>query len=227
MDDLPIVEARNVTRTFDTGGASVHAVKGVSLTVYRGEFVALVGPSGCGKSTLLTMLGLIERPSSGEIVIEGQALGLAQETRLQGIRRSKIGFVFQAFNLLPTLSVVENVMLPCILMGHTEEFSRSRSQELLALLGLSQRLNAMPATLSGGEMQRVAIARAIAHEPAIVLADEPTGNLDSVAGDAVLSVLSEVHRMGTPIIMVTHSDAAVARCSRVLRMHDGAIVHAG
>jgi putative ABC transport system ATP-binding protein len=205
----------------------VHAVQGVSLAVHREEFIALVGPSGCGKSTLLTMLGLLERPTSGELLFDGASLSGATEAQLQGLRRAKIGFVFQAFNLLSTLSVVENVMLPCILTGTSEGHARSRAYELIAALGLQHRVDAMPATLSGGEMQRVAIARAIAHRPALVLADEPTGNLDSSAGDTVLSLLREVHREGTPIIMATHSDAAVACCSRVLRMRDGAIIHAG
>jgi putative ABC transport system ATP-binding protein len=227
MDDRAVIEARNITRTFDAGGVSVPAVQGVSLAVHREEFVALVGPSGCGKSTLLTMLGLLERPTSGELLFDGASLSSATEAQLQGLRRAKIGFVFQAFNLLSTLSVIENVMLPCILTGALEEQARGRAHELVAALGLRHRVDAMPATLSGGEMQRVAIARAISHRPALILADEPTGNLDSSAGDAVLSLLREVHREGTPIIMATHSDAAVACCSRVLRMRDGAIIHAG
>lgn len=203
----------------------MHAVKEVSLVVRRGEFVALVGPSGCGKSTLLTMLGLIERPSSGDLLFQGSSLSGATEATLQSLRRTSIGFVFQAFNLLSTLSVVENVMLPCILTGAPEAQARSRADELIEALGLHHRRDMMPATLSGGEMQRVAIARAVAHRPTLILADEPTGNLDSSAGEAVLSMLRAVHREGTPIIMATHSDAAAACCSRVLRMRDGAIVH--
>lgn len=226
MGDRPVVEARNIARTFDAGGVSVQAVKGASLAVYPAEFVALVGPSGCGKSTLLSMLGLIERPTSGELFLEGTSLANATELVLQQFRRTKIGFVFQAFNLLSTLSVVENVMLPCLLTGASEEEAHSRASELVAMLGLQRRLTAMPATLSGGEMQRVAIARALAHRPALILADEPTGNLDSGSGDAVLSLLREVHQTGTPIVMATHSDAAVACCTRVVRMRDGAIIHA-
>lgn len=202
----------------------MHAVRDVSLAVSRREFVALVGPSGCGKSTLLTMLGLIEVPSAGQVLLEGRSLRGAPESVLQEIRRARIGFVFQAFNLLSTLSVEENIMLPCILNGMPEEQARENAAEILRMLNLEKRSNVMPATLSGGEMQRVAIARAIAHRPALVIADEPTGNLDSVAGESVLSVLSELHNQGISIIMATHSDAAVARASRVLKMRDGTII---
>jgi putative ABC transport system ATP-binding protein len=224
MDNRVVIEARNLSREFKIGGVSVRAVNGVSLTVEQGEFIALVGPSGCGKSTLLTMLGLIEMPSSGELIFEGRSLLGFAESDLQSLRRSRIGFIFQAFNLLSTLSVRENVMLPFILNGITEAQARKRSEELIGKLGLTHRIDAMPGTLSGGEMQRVAIARAVAHRPALILADEPTGNLDSVAGEAVLTLLGGLHQQGTPIIMATHSEAAVARCSRIIRMRDGVIV---
>jgi putative ABC transport system ATP-binding protein len=170
------------------------------------------------------MLGLIELPSAGEVLLEGRSLKGAPERVLQEIRRARIGFVFQAFNLLSTLSVEENVMLPCILNGTPEEQARERAADILRALNVENRAQAMPTTLSGGEMQRVAIARAIAHRPALVIADEPTGNLDSVAGESVLGVLSALHHRGISIIMATHSDAAVARASRVLKMRDGAIV---
>jgi putative ABC transport system ATP-binding protein len=224
MDKRPVIEARNLTRVFDGGAAKVQAVQGVSLSVRRGEFVALVGPSGCGKSTLLSMLGLIEQPTSGEVILEGHSVSGASEAELQNRRRTTIGYVFQAFNLLSTLSVEENVMLPCLLTGATEGAARERAAELLAALGMSNRQHAMPGTLSGGEMQRVAIARAVAHRPALILADEPTGNLDSAAGEGVLGLLTEVYQLGTPIVMATHSEAAIARCTRVLRMRDGVII---
>ncbi|MFN4897169.1 MAG: ABC transporter ATP-binding protein [Pseudomonadota bacterium] len=225
MDNRVVVEVRNVTRTFVAGAVAVSAVQGVSLSVQRGDFVALVGPSGCGKSTLLSILGMIETPSSGELIFEGKSIAGHSEAQLQTLRRTKIGFVFQSFNLLSTLTVVENVMLPCILNGYSEEQALARADDLLTRLGLRHRLTAMPGTLSGGEMQRVAIGRAVAHQPALILADEPTGNLDSHAGGAVLSLLSEIHSQGTPIVMATHSDTAVSCCSRVLRMRDGAIIH--
>jgi putative ABC transport system ATP-binding protein len=224
MAEVPVVEARAVSRSFDSGGCVVQAVREVSLTVSRGEFIALVGPSGCGKSTLLSMLGLIELPSAGEVLLEGKSLQGAQEKLLQELRRARIGFVFQAFNLLSTLSVEENIMLPCILNGVSEEQARESAVQILKTLNLENHTKAMPNTLSGGEMQRVAIARAIAHRPALVIADEPTGNLDSVAGESVLAVLSALHHQGISIIMATHSEAAVARASRVLKMRDGAII---
>jgi putative ABC transport system ATP-binding protein len=225
MGNCVVIEAHNLSREFKAGGVRVRAVNGVSLVVERGEFIALVGPSGCGKSTLLTMLGLIESPSSGELIFEGSSLLGFTESDLQSLRRSRIGFVFQAFNLLSTLSVRENVMLPCILNGISEAEARKRSEGLIEQLGLQHRIDVMPGTLSGGEMQRVAIARAVVHRPALVLADEPTGNLDSVAGEAVLALLSDLHQQGTPIIMATHSETAVARCSRIIRMRDGVIVN--
>ncbi len=224
MAKPPVIEALNVSRTFESGGVVVYAVRDVSLSVFPGEFVALVGPSGCGKSTLLSMLGLIEIPSSGEVILEGRSLLGAQEQLLQEIRRTRIGFVFQAFNLLSTLTVEENIMLPCILNGTAEDKARASAYEILRMLNLQGRSKAMPAILSGGEMQRVAIARAIAHKPALVIADEPTGNLDSVAGESVLDLLSALNSQGISIIMATHSDTAVARASRICRMRDGAII---
>ena len=219
-----VVEARELVRRYRTGDVSVDAVRGVSLSIRRGEFVALLGPSGCGKSTLLSMLGLIEAPTSGEVVLEESSLKGASECVLQELRRTKIGFVFQAFNLLSTLTVQENIMLPCIVAGWSEKQALQRSEELLARLHLQDRCEAMPATLSGGEMQRVAVARAVSHKPAIVFADEPTGNLDSVFGESVLSLPTEVHQAGTPILMVTHSELAAERCSRIIRMSDGVLV---
>lgn len=224
MHTQPVLEAIDIKRSFTNGTVEVHAVRGVSLRVCQGEFVGLIGPSGCGKSTLLSLLGLLETPSSGEIVLEGVSTRNASPKLLERLRREKIGFVFQSFNLLPTLSVEENIMLPCIVTGVSEATARSRAHELAERLGVARRLSAMPATLSGGEMQRVAIARALSHRPAVILADEPTGNLDSVTGDTVLSLLEEVHNEGTPIIMVTHSERAAARCTRVVSMHDGVLV---
>lgn len=224
MGNSVVIEARELTRIFDQGGVAVRAVDGVSLVVQQGEFVALVGPSGCGKSTLLTLLGLIEQVTSGEIILEGRSLEGYKEKQLQLLRRSKLGFVFQAFNLLSTMTVLENVMLPSLLNGASELEASKRAKVLIERLGLQHRMKVLPGTLSGGEMQRVAIARAVAHSPALILADEPTGNLDSVAGESVLSLLVELHQQGTPIVMATHSESALTRCSRVIRMCDGVIV---
>lgn len=226
VSDTAILKAHDLKRVYQTSGAEVHAVRGVSLVIEPTDFIGLLGPSGCGKSTLLSIIGLLESFSAGSLVFDGIDIQGVSNTRLQDIRRSKIGFVFQAFNLLSTLTVEENVMLPCILVGMTEGEARSRALELLERLGLGARSNVMPSTLSGGEMQRVAVARAVAHRPRIILADEPTGNLDSVAGESVLNLLAEVHQTGTPVVMVTHSDLAAKRCSKVLQMRDGVLVDA-
>jgi putative ABC transport system ATP-binding protein len=220
----PLVVARNLSRSFRSGDSSVSAVKEVNLVIEQGEFLGLSGPSGCGKSTLLNMLGLVEAPSSGELLFNSVDVANANERQCEALRRNTIGYVFQAFNLLSTLTVEENVALPCVLVGLSKDQARARALELLSSLGLSQRVSALPAMLSGGEMQRVAIARAISHKPKLILADEPTGNLDSVAGDAVLSLLSDINSQGVTIIMATHSDTALKRCSRIIRMRDGELV---
>jgi putative ABC transport system ATP-binding protein len=222
----PVIEAINLCRSFHEGEQIVQAVKDASCSIHEGEFIGLVGPSGCGKSTLLNIFGLAETPSSGSLRLAGTETVGAHERQLEGLRRSSIGYVFQAFNLLSTLKVLENVMLPCLLNGQVEKDARQRALTLLSDVGLSHRAEMYPATLSGGEMQRVAIARALAHKPRVILADEPTGNLDSAAGETVLDLLSEVYRSGVAIVMATHSEAAMARCSRVLRMRDGVLLDA-
>ncbi|MFO0416952.1 MAG: ABC transporter ATP-binding protein [Pseudomonadota bacterium] len=224
MGSAPIVEAIDLARSFVDGDSLVEAVRGITFEVRQGDFIGLVGPSGCGKSTLLNMLGLIETPTRGEVVFEGRSLAAADEEVLRRIRMARVGYVFQAFNLLSTMNVLENVILPCLLVGLTEQVATSRARSLLEDLKLSHRANAMPATLSGGELQRVAVVRAVAHQPAIILADEPTGNLDSIAGEAVLDLLTSINKGGTPIVMATHSESAWRRCSRVIRMRDGAVV---
>ncbi len=204
----------------------VEVLKGCSVEVYSGEFVALRGPSGCGKSTLLNTIGLADKDFSGSLSIDGVQIQGASEKSLQEIRRRKLGYVFQQFNLLSTLSALENVMLPLILLKVGVSDAESRARALLDRVGLSHRLKALPFTLSGGEAQRVAIARAVVHEPRIVLADEPTGNLDSVSGEQVLTMLQEVAQSGVAVVMATHSESAIARCSRVVGMKDGALVSA-
>jgi putative ABC transport system ATP-binding protein len=219
-----ILEANSVTRIFNEGQSKVVAVDDVSCAITAGEFVGLVGPSGCGKSTLLNIFGLVDIPSGGVLRIGGIATTECGEKRLEQLRRTEIGYVFQAFNLLSTLSVIENVMLPCLITGNSEEAARERATELLSELGMIHRSAMYPATLSGGEMQRVALARAIAHKPLVVVADEPTGNLDSVAGAAVLRILTEINQSGVTIVMATHSESAMQCCSRVLRMRDGRLL---
>jgi putative ABC transport system ATP-binding protein len=218
-----IVQAEGIRKQFHRGEHVVEVLKGCSLEINSGEFIALRGPSGSGKSTLLNILGLADSEFSGSLTVDGIQIHGAAEKVLQLIRRSKIGYVFQNFNLLSTLSVVENVMLPLILLNVGAAEAESRARALLFRMGLSHRLTALPFTLSGGEAQRVAIARAVVHAPRVVLADEPTGNLDSVAGEQVLNLLEEVAQSGVAVVMATHSESAIARCSRVVGMKDGAL----
>ena len=218
----PVV-AKSLRKTFDSSGGPIEVLKGVDLEIRPGEFAALVGPSGCGKSTLLNILGLAERATSGDVIIDGVSTQGATDAALHRLRRSKLGYVFQNFNLLSTLSVIENVMVPLILSGVEAVRAREEAESVLRGLGLIHRVNAMPYSLSGGEMQRVAIARAVVHKPVVILADEPTGSLDSQTGEQVLEILSDLAGKGSAIFMATHSEAALKRCSRVVRMKDGAL----
>lgn len=220
----PVLEVEQIRKSFEQGAQRVEAIRGVSMRLYEGEFVALAGPSGCGKSTLLNILGLVESPSSGLLRLDGKTISSSSAGFLRELRRSKVGYVFQAFNLLSTLTALENVMIPMMLVWGDRAKSEARARELLTELGLEHRLDALPATLSGGEAQRVAIARAVAHKPRYILADEPTGNLDSISGEKVLTLLQDIARSGTAILMATHSESALRYCSRALRMRDGELI---
>ncbi len=220
--DVPL-KALDLTKTFRNGVTETAILRGITLELKGGEFVALMGPSGCGKSTLLNILGLAERATSGEVVIGGRSTSTATATELQMVRRQSLGYVFQHFNLLSTLNVRENVMVPLILNGTDVEGAEVVAEEVLTRVGLRDRADAMPFTLSGGEKQRVAIARAVAHKPLVILADEPTGSLDSRTGAQVLELLREQSELGIAILMATHSEVASAVCSRVLRMRDGVL----
>ncbi len=220
--EVPL-KAHQLTKIFRNDGAETVILRGISLAIDPGEFVALMGPSGCGKSTLLNILGLAERPTSGEVVIGGQSTLGAAAQALQVFRRQKLGYVFQHFNLLSTLTVRENVMVPLMLNGTDVDLAEVSAEAVLTRVGLRERADAMPYTLSGGEMQRVAIARAVVHKPLIILADEPTGSLDSRTGAQVLELLREQTERGIAILMATHSEAASKVCSRVLHMRDGAL----
>jgi putative ABC transport system ATP-binding protein len=219
-----VLEAESLSKSFGDAEQRVTAVDGVSLSLREGEFVALTGPSGCGKSTLLNILGLVESPSSGVLRVDSKNVSAASAEMLREIRREKVGYVFQSFNLLSTLTALENVMVPLMLTTGERARSEARAAQLLCDLGLEKRVNSLPATLSGGEAQRVAIARAIAHHPCYILADEPTGNLDSVAGEKVLMLLRAIADGGTAVVMATHSAEALRYCSRTLRMRDGGII---
>jgi putative ABC transport system ATP-binding protein len=224
---MPVFEARALAKTYLSGGAPVRALDGVDLAVEQGEFVAIMGPSGCGKSTLLNLLAGFDRPSAGEVWLGGQRIDGLSEAELARLRRRRIGFVFQFFNLLPALSVAENVELPLLLVGQRRQAARRAAGRLLNELGVAERRDAGPALLSGGQQQRVALARAMANSPDIVLADEPTGNLDSEATRGVLELFGEARRRGQTLLLVTHDARAAAAADRVIRLRDGRIVADG
>ena len=210
-----------VTKSYQTGRRSIVALRDVDLTIEAGEWVAILGPSGCGKSTLLNLLSGIDRPSSGTIEIDGVNLSRLNEEQLARWRGRAVGIVFQFFQLMPTLTAIENIRLPMDLSGRRNQ--RHRAVALLQRVGLEHLADHLPNELSGGEQQRVAIARALANEPALILADEPTGNLDSAAGQRVLALLEEMWRTGKTIILVTHDRSVAACASRVIEMRDGRI----
>jgi putative ABC transport system ATP-binding protein len=213
-----------VCKDYGKGGALVHAVSDVTLEVARGEAVAIVGPSGCGKSTLLYLLGGLERPTAGEIFLGGCALARQPEGELARLRRRDLGFVFQAFHLVEELTARENVELPALLAGASPRSARARAADLLDQVGLAERATHLPSMLSGGERQRVAIARALANEPLVVLADEPTGNLDSAATTDVLRLFERLHVNGQTLVVVTHDERIAATADRLVSMRDGAFV---
>jgi putative ABC transport system ATP-binding protein len=218
-----VLEARSLAKTYDTGGAKVLALRGVDLAIARGEFVAIMGPSGCGKSTLLNLLAGLDRPTAGEVRLDGERIDQLSETELARLRRRHIGFVFQFFNLMPTLSAIENVELPLLLVGRRRKDARRAANELLSELGIGDKHAAAPVQLSGGQQQRVALARALANTPDIVLGDEPTGNLDSAAAREVLGLLRDARDRGQTVLLVTHDARVAAAADRVITLHDGLV----
>lgn len=211
----------SVERAVKRYDGDILALDGVTFAVQPGEFVALLGPSGCGKSTLLNLIGGIDLPTQGRVVVAGSDTSMLSDDELTLLRRDKVGTVFQFFNLIPTLTVAENVALPLVLQGRRRTETRERVSEALARVGLSDRAGAYPSTVSGGQMQRAAIARAVVHRPDVVLADEPTGNLDSHNGAIVLELLREIADRGQTIVMATHSTEAAAYADRALHLRDG------
>ncbi len=220
----PIVEARQVTRTFPMAAAPVTALRGVSLSIETGESVAVIGPSGCGKSTLLHILGCVDVPTSGSVRFHDRDVGALSDVDRSRLRLREVGFVFQRFFLLPMLTAWENVELPQAEAGAPREDRRRRTAELLEYVGLAGRAHHRPAELSGGEMQRVAIARALANRPQLLLADEPTGELDQRTGEQIVALLDRLHEQGVAVMVVTHDAAVAARARRLLTMRDGQIV---
>ena len=219
----PVIETRGLTKVFGVNGNAVHALRGIDLTVARGEFVALVGPSGSGKSTLMAILGCLDSPTAGSYALDGQAVEGLSGSALARIRNEKVGFVFQTYNLLPRATVARNVELPMLYAGVGGRERRARALELLEKVGIPEKANRLPAELSGGQRQRVAIARALANRPSLLLADEPTGALDSKTGAEVLGLFRELHRQGHTVVLVTHDLAIAGLASRRVELHDGLV----
>jgi ABC-type lipoprotein export system ATPase subunit len=220
----PVLSARGLVKEYGAGAALVHAVNGIDLDVVPGETVAVMGPSGCGKSTLLHLLGGLDRPSAGQIRLADARLDQLGEHSLARVRRTSIGFVFQAFHLVEELTAAENVELPALLAGRSPRAARTRAQELLEQIGLHDRARHLPSALSGGQRQRVAIARALSNEPRVVLADEPTGNLDSASTLEVLRLLEQLRAGGQTLVIVTHDERVAATADRLISMRDGVFV---
>ena len=222
-----VIEARGLTKVYGANGNAVHALRGVDVTVAAGEFVALIGPSGSGKSTLMAILGCLDGPTAGTYALDGEAVETMSGSALARVRNLKVGFVFQTYNLLPRASVLRNVELPMLYAGVSIRERKQRAMELLETVGIPEKAPFLPAALSGGQRQRVAVARALANRPALLLADEPTGALDSKTGGEVLQLFSDLHAQGNTVVLVTHDPSIAARAGRRLELHDGRIVTSG
>jgi putative ABC transport system ATP-binding protein len=219
-----VIETRALCKTYHQNGVTVEALRGVDLQVTAGEFVAVMGPSGCGKSTLLHLLGGLDRPSAGEVIVVGRRMDALDESARAVLRRETVGFVFQAYNLIPNLTVADNVDLPGLLIGLARAEVTGRREDLLTALGLANRVRAFPGELSGGEQQRVALARALVNRPTVLLIDEPTGNLDSRSGAEVMALLRRFHDGGQTIVLVTHDPKVASFAGRVIFMRDGELL---
>jgi putative ABC transport system ATP-binding protein len=221
--DAPVIELRGVTKEYTRAAGSVTALRGIDVAIAQGDFVAIMGPSGSGKSTLLSILGCLDRPTAGEYDLRGQPVAHLEDAALSRMRNAHFGFVFQSFHLIPELTVAENVETPLLYGGVPQREWRRRATECLERVGVAHRAHHRPAELSGGEAQRAAIARSLVMEPRVLLADEPTGNLDTATGDEIAGVLEALHREGRTIILVTHNDALGRRAQRRVRLRDGRI----
>jgi putative ABC transport system ATP-binding protein len=218
-----VIETQELTKVFGSNGTAVHALRGIDMTVAQGEFVALIGPSGSGKSTLMAILGCLDKPTAGRYALDGQWVEKLSGPELANIRNEKVGFVFQNYNLLPKASVARNVELPMLYAGVGRKERRERALELLEKVGIPDKANRLPAALSGGQRQRVAIARALANAPALLLADEPTGALDSKTGAEVLELFLDLHKQGNTLVLVTHDLHIAGLAQRRVEIHDGLI----
>ncbi len=223
MASSALIHINDIARTYTVGSETIQALKSVSLEIYKGEFVALMGPSGSGKSTLMNILGCLDTPSHGDYSLNGTQVSEMTEDELAEIRNKEIGFVFQTFNLLPKSTALENVALPLIYAGISKSDRLNRAEKALTAVGLAQRMDHRPNELSGGQRQRVAVARALINDPSIILADEPTGNLDTRTSIEIMGLLEEIHRQGNTIILVTHEEDIAQHAHRIVRMRDGLI----
>ncbi|WP_179018562.1 ABC transporter ATP-binding protein [Winogradskyella forsetii] len=218
-----VIEIRNIIRDFKLGQEIVHVLKGIDLDIKRGEYVAIMGPSGSGKSTLMNLLGCLDTPTAGSYNLNGNDVSQMTDDELADIRNTEIGFVFQTFNLLPRTTALDNVALPMVYAGASKKEREERASQVLTDVGLADRMDHKPNQLSGGQRQRVAVGRALVNKPSIILADEPTGNLDSKTGTEIMALFDEIHKSGNTVIMVTHEEEIAAHAKRVIRLRDGVI----
>ena len=218
-----VIKLQEVWKTFLLGDTPVHALRGMNITIKEGEFVAILGPSGSGKSTTFNLVGCLDTPSKGKVYLDGHDITTLAESTLARIRGKKIGFVFQTFNLIPSLTAIENVMLPMMFQNTPEIKRKERAKGLLEMVQLGHRMSHRPNQLSGGERQRVAIARALGNEPELILADEPTGNLDSKTGESIMQIFQDLHRQGRTIVMVTHEQTIAEHAQRKIYLKDGMV----
>jgi len=224
-DDAPTLMMERLCKSYELGSMELKVLRDINLTIGQGEYVVIMGPSGSGKSTLLNMIGCLDRPTSGDYWLGGKNVSLLDDNQLSLIRGARIGFIFQSFNLINQLNVIENIEVPMYYQGWSERESDERARELATMVGLSDRFEHRPSELSGGQQQRVAIARALANDPLIILADEPTGNLDSESGAEILKILLDLHKQGKTLIVVTHDRQIAADAGRVVEIFDGKIRH--
>jgi len=223
MSDKNVIEIRGIIRDFKLGQETVHVLKGIDLDIVRGEYVAIMGPSGSGKSTLMNLLGCLDTPTAGSYILNGQDVSQMSDDEMADIRNTEIGFVFQTFNLLPRTTALDNVALPMIYAGASKSQREERAAEVLTNVGLADRMDHKPNQLSGGQRQRVAVGRALVNKPSIILADEPTGNLDSKTSAEIMILFDKIHESGNTVIMVTHEEDIAAHAQRVIRLMDGMI----
>ncbi|MEY3498462.1 MAG: Macrolide export ATP-binding/permease protein MacB [Bacteroidota bacterium] len=219
----PLIQITNIKRDFALGNEIVYVLKGIDLEINKGEYVALMGPSGSGKSTLMNLLGCLDTPTSGSYILNGKDVSKMHDDELAEIRNKEIGFVFQTFNLLPRTTALDNVALPMVYAGFSKSERKIRAEEVLNQVGLADRMDHQPNQLSGGQRQRVAVARALVNNPSIILADEPTGNLDSKTSEEIMKLFGDIHKLGNTVIIVTHEEEVAAYAHRIIRLRDGLI----